>query len=249
VTSASTDRVPGRRVVVQLARGLAVTVLLLTGVWVLSFTLDWPDGVVSDSGELRWAWHPHWALFAGLFAIVIVAFVAGRQGRIVGLLRPIGIAAIAMVAAIGAVIGFAFVDRPPSLLQTCRTLPQCQSIMSRANGGTRVFAPAAGALKFSGGEVVVVDMYVTLVDTSAPASIYFHVSDFGPLPCDPPSGHGGVTKAGYSYCLRFGRCVALADTTIGGLTYSFNVTGAGPCAPSWINQERDRLTAILGSLR
>jgi hypothetical protein len=252
MTAASTDRVSGRRVIVQVLRGCAFTVLLLTGVWVLSFALDWPDGAVSDSGTLGWSWQPHWALLATLFVIFVAALVAGHRKRIVALVRPTGIVAVAMVTAVGAVIALAFADRPPSVVRTCRTLSQCQSIMSRAYGGARVLAPAAGMLKFGGGEVVAVrggDMDVSLVDASPPASIFFRVTDNGPLQCEPPSGHPGVTTAGNSYCLRFGRCVALADTTTGGLTYGFNVTGIGPCDASWSSQERDRLASILDSLR
>jgi hypothetical protein len=235
---------------VQLLRGVAFTVLLLAGVWVLNFALYWPEGGLSVSGELGWAWHPHWLLLAVLLGIGVAAVVAGHRKRIARLLRPLGIAAIAMVAAVGAVVALEAADQPPSIVQFCQTLPKCQSIMSRAYGGARVLAPSTSTLTFGSGEVLAFrggDMAVTLVDVSPPASIFFEITDYGTQPC-LPKGTRGVTKAGYVYCLFVGRCDALADTTTGGLTYAFSVLGSGPCTPSWEHQERDRLTSILDSL-
>jgi hypothetical protein len=253
MTVATTGKPPSRRVVVQLGRGLAFTVLLLAGAWVLVLALDWPDN--GGAGDWGWNWQPHWPLLGVLVAIFAVAVVVDRSALAVRVLRRLGIAALAMVAAVASVFGFAIADRQQMSLDQCRTLQQCQSITSASYGGRTVLVPATGAgiLSFTGGSAITGGggvMNVGFVDSApqAPARVSLVVSDVHPASCNPPDRFEGVTVSGHSYCINVWPCLAYAQMTSGGLTYVLDTYPTRRCTQDWTSHEGDRLRAILDSM-
>lgn len=253
MTVASPDAGGARPFLVQVLRGVLLTVLLLAGVGLLSYAADWPIGSGDRSGQVTFGWQPHWALL-GVFGLICVGgLLVAKQRRLVATLRPTGVVTAAVVAGVVAAVVATAADRPADPVKPCRSLSACQVRASRAVDGRAVLVPGETTLTFTNGATFTYGnevMMANFVDKApqTPGTIWLSVSSLGPQGCNAPSGHPGITSAGYPFCLRIGRCAVQATMSANGLYYNFNPSYTGPCLPSYPELETARLRAFLDSM-